>query len=176
MLFHKNIKLTRLSFCWIGLGIIILYIFLNRFNFIWGSSITEGRVDAFRIIISATNSYNEPVIKFFVDSKEITFTDDNNLDLELGQNVTVIYKKDNPGNARVYSFTGFWLNSIIWALIPTIIFLAAIFSFMNKQDYILIDLSRLFKVRWIKENQLKNLEENNKNDRNGPDHNLIENK
>lgn len=56
----------------------------------------------------------EPHIKFTAaDGKQFTFAAAQNLRVKPGERVKVIYKNANPARAAVYSFFGFWFNSIL---------------------------------------------------------------
>ena len=54
----------------------------------------------------------------------------------------VIIKKKNPKNASSFSFAGFWLNSLIYALIPIMFISALILTFINENTIFLISFGK----------------------------------
>lgn len=143
-------KLNRIHILFIGLGIIVLYLFLNRFDFIWGSSTTTGKVIGFEKWVARTGriSFRAPIIQFSTDNEQLTFQGETDMDIKLGETVEVIYKPSNPTNAEVYTFAGFWLSPIIYCLIPLIILIAAAFSFLKPSDTITINFSKGKKLQF----------------------------
>jgi hypothetical protein len=133
------IDLNRSKIFFIGLLIIFIYILLNRVDYIISSNTTEGKVIYKKNWVAGKGGqYYSSTIKFSVDSKEITFMNTTDMSLELGETVSVIYKVNNPENAQVYSFAGFWLMPIPYCLIPLMILTAAVFSFLTSSDIIIL--------------------------------------
>jgi len=56
----------------------------------------------------------EPHVTFISgDGRQIAFVAAQNLRIKPGEHIKVIYKSHNPNRAAVYSFFGFWFNSIL---------------------------------------------------------------
>ncbi len=128
------IKLNRNNIFLIGLFIIFIYLVLNRVDYIIGSNTTEGEV------IKTRN--HESIIKFQTDSKEITFHGTTIMTLEIGEKVRVIYKVENPKNAKIYRFSGFWFIPILYCLLPLMVLTAAAFSFLAPSNIIIISYEK----------------------------------
>ncbi|MEO5593769.1 MAG: DUF3592 domain-containing protein [Chitinophagaceae bacterium] len=65
-----------------------------------------------------------PVIKFSSTGKDtVFFNGSEGVQLQPGQQVPVLYHKNNPSNARVYTFEGIWVDTVINAAIPFVILL-----------------------------------------------------
>lgn len=88
-----------------------------------------------------------PVINFYHNSELIVFTAPRNIKLEPGSKVKVIYRKGNPYRAQLYNFYGYWLNAVIFTLLPIIIVSALVFTFVGKSDKVLFSFG---KVKLIK--------------------------
>ncbi len=58
-------------------------------------------------------SFEPHVIFTAGDGKQVSFAAAQNLRVKPGERVNVIYKSANPNRAAVYSFFGFWFNSIL---------------------------------------------------------------
>ncbi len=147
-----TVKLNRITILLIGISIVIIFLFLNRFDYIIGSTTTIGEVKYIKMWTQGTISrthYTAPIISFNYGSKTITFQAETNMDLEKGEKVNVIYKNKNPQNARIYSFIGFWLAPILYSMIPLLFLTALILSFINKSDEILFSFNKGFTMKRI---------------------------
>ena len=87
-----------------------------RCSFFVGADFTDGIVK--EIVIVPFGGKPPPLFKPLVafstnHGEQVTFTGAENLKLKRGERVRVIYKKNNPHHAAVYSFFGFWFVSIL---------------------------------------------------------------
>lgn len=80
-------------------------------------------------------------IRFQSADYQITFTGPNNLYLNIGDEVKVIYLKSNPEQAYIYSFKGFWLSAFIYSIIPLSILLGASVAILYPNEKLEIDFS-----------------------------------
>ncbi|MEO5684413.1 MAG: DUF3592 domain-containing protein [Chitinophagaceae bacterium] len=63
-----------------------------------------------------------PVIKFTSTGKDtVFFNGSEGIQLQPGQQVPLLYNKKNPATARVYTFKGLWVDTIINAVVPLVI-------------------------------------------------------
>lgn len=99
----------RLTSGYLAIIIIVMGI---RIAFFINSSFTDGVVSD---IQKSPRGYSfDSHITFTTsEGKTITFIAAPNLRLDIGERVRVIYKNKNPKKAAVYSFFGFWFNSIL---------------------------------------------------------------
>jgi hypothetical protein len=135
-----KIKLNRKSILILGYFIIIVFLSLNRINDINKSVITSGKIIGYKEWENKTfpeDVEKAAVVLFYNGKKENIFIAQRNVDYESGQIVRVIYKKQNVTNAKIFSFTGYWLEPIIICLIPLIIFSALTLTFIKKDDRII---------------------------------------
>lgn len=152
-------KLNRIHILLIGVAVVILYLFLNRLDFIWGSNITSGQVIRFEkwnaklhtdgnlLYTSDGLPFKAPLIEFIHEGQEYTFMGESDVEVKLNEQVQVIYKLSDPKDAEIYSFTGFWLTPIIYSLLPLMIVIAAVFSFLKPNDTIGINFFEDKKIR-----------------------------
>lgn len=127
-----------------GLFVIMLVVFLpNLYNLVF-RKIVQGKVVAINRVPSVfgsniTSSY--PVVLFKTDNGWYKFAAEQNLNLEEGQQVRVIYNPGKPEDAKVFSFAGFWLGYIIALLSGFFIWYALVASFPNRT------ILKMFKIK-----------------------------
>ncbi len=137
------VKLNRSRLFMTGLIIIFFYLVLNRINFTKDTSLTKGVVIGLKGWSRRGPAYSPPMVLFRSRSgEEITFHGETNSAYMEGDTVPVIYKNDDPSNAHINTFTGFWLGPLIYSILPLMILTAVVFSFMNERDFLIIDLGR----------------------------------
>ncbi len=145
-----KIRLNRIRIMFIGLLIISTFLIINRMVIINECEFTKGTVKKIVVNHSPGNgaiSSITPLIDFIYKGQTITFEATANINLEMGENVDVIYKKDNPANAEVFSFVGFWLIPIIYCLLPILFLLTATYSFLAANNFLVVDLGTFFKKK-----------------------------
>jgi len=91
----------------VGLGIRCLF-FIN-------ACFADGEVQRFNHRFVKRNIYSASAVILFhtKDGREVFFEGTRNLRLEQGEKVKVLYKKNQPQRAVVFSFFGFWFNTIL---------------------------------------------------------------
>lgn len=90
-----------------------------------------------------------PVVNFYYNSELIVFTAPRNIKIEPGSKVKVIYRKDNPYRAQLYNFYGYWLNAVIFTVLPIIIISAFVFTFVGKSDKVLFSFGKIKIVKHL---------------------------
>lgn len=136
------IKLNRKNLFVTGVIIILLYLILNRLDYMTGTAQTNGRIIGVRSwLLSAKEGemYSAPMVRFATDSRLVTFAGESNLNYKEGEIVPVIYKTSNPEKAHINTFLGLWLTPLLYCIFPLIL-LTAVYSFMNEKDRIIIHL------------------------------------
>lgn len=91
-----------------------------------------------------------PIVKFSTGMYEIRFQGPTNMHVQTGDHVTVIYDKNDPTEAGIYSFTGFWMIFLFYSILPVVVFSAATYSFLTKNDLLVIVLDKDFSIRKTK--------------------------
>lgn len=67
-------------------------------------------------------------IKFYAGDSLVTFLGPEGQPMNVREIVPVIYLDNDKTNAQIYTFSGFWLNGLLWCLLPSIFWLAVCFS------------------------------------------------
>lgn len=167
-----QLKLNRNIIFIFVVTIILLFAVINRYDYIFKSKVTTGYVSLARTeglsgALGLGFSQKIHVIAFSVGKKKYSIESESNAKLKIGQEVKVIYKKDDPNNAYVYNFTGFWLAPLLYSIIPLLFISAALLAFFDKEDCFVITLGKKLSVTKIKnskpllEEDLISLVENN---------------
>lgn len=134
--------LNRATLFVIGIVVIVFYLVLNRIHFMEGTAITKGEIIGLEGYSNRGPVYAPPMVHFITDSIDITFHGETNTDYREGEIVPVIYKLDNPSDAYIYSFLGFWLGPVLYCILPLMVLTAVVFSFMGERDRIVLRFER----------------------------------
>ena len=148
---------SRNKMVWIGIGIIFLIYFINKFTFIIGSEFTDGKIIKIHTAKSRGRygrgiTYQYPVIEFKIKDYVVTFTSDKDyLEHTRGDIVPVIYKTANPTDARMFTLTGFWL--VGWTapilFVSLLVWFSFSTSFFSKKTVFEFEY-RKFKLRIVR--------------------------
>lgn len=118
----------------IGLITALLFALIHILNFTVKSEITKGKVVAW---------YGpDPVVYFYDEGKMVQFTGESYMNVEVGDIVNVIYEEENPRNAAVFSFTGFFMRYFMFLILPMILFTAFVYSYFSRYDIITVNFKK----------------------------------
>jgi hypothetical protein len=134
------IRLNRVKLFVLGLVVIVTCYFIRQVTFIVTSHCAEGKVVAVTNANNTRTRISYPVVEFSVDGREYAFTGESNMDVEKGDRVEVIYKTDDPTDAHIYTFAGFWLRNIIWFIVPLLLWAAFSTSYLDKGELLTLNL------------------------------------
>jgi hypothetical protein len=140
-----ELKLYRNHLLILLIAIVGILYFLNRLNIINDSEFTEGIVIGQKVIrkpLAQEKVQKYPVVEFIYHGKKNVFDGEVNTDHETGERLTIIIKNKNPKEANIYDFTGFWLNSALFCIIPLLFLSAGILSFVGSERYILLSFGK----------------------------------
>lgn len=165
----KTIRLNRTKIYLIGVATILVFVVINRVNFIIGSKFTVGQVIKIkswstRNYRGGGSYYTAPIVKFTDHMNEMTFQGETNEDLKPGEFVKVIYKSDDQSDAKIFSFIDFMLPPLLYSLIPLLLLSAATFSFIESTDLVELNIEKMYKLTIRKEkisNNSRELKSNN---------------
>jgi hypothetical protein len=143
-----EVRLCRKRLFKIGLGILILYIGLNRLNILLGTQKTEGEVIAYQI--NSSPAFLPEIRYYSPEGQSVRFVGGEGSFFDIGEKVPVIFKINNPSEAWIYTFLSFWYPALIWAIFPLILLIAAVFSFVRKDEVIVMNLFKKFRIRKIR--------------------------
>lgn len=117
-----------------GLLLIVGTYSLFKLQSIRGAVITEGIVTGNRVHGINNSDFGSTVsaeIRYIVDDSIVTFPGPEGQPMKTGEIIPVIYHENDKLNAQIYTFDGFWLNGLLWCLLPAIFWLAVCFSVIN---------------------------------------------
>ncbi len=123
------------------------FFLFNRLDFITEGMITEGKVTG--IILQGSKII--PLISYSAGNTKFSISEETNLTLEPGEHIKIIYRKSCPEDARVYSFFGFWFPVLAWLIAPVMLLGAALFSFIDENQKIVIRFGKKRKTQEYRE-------------------------
>lgn len=110
--------------------------FINHITFILQSEQVKGKV----VSVSTSNGFSSvkyvyPLVEFSINEKTYIFRSDvDNPNYLQGDVVTVIYKKENPSEAYIYTFTHFWAKGLGYLINPLFLLYAVFYSLLARGD------------------------------------------
>lgn len=144
MILNKNQAFLLVTGISLFLVLVCKSYFLIRSNFTNGE-VTEKHYHYSRGRYGGKSVY--PVVKFISGDYEVSFEAGENLNYKIGDKVTVVYTRSDITNARIFSFSGFWLPGLLYGLVPFIFLTGIVFSFMDDNDTIEIRFDKSFSIR-----------------------------
>ncbi len=127
-------KLNRHHIFLIGITTGFLFAGIHIFNFMIKSDFTKG------VLVSYDG--NSPRIQIKVDGKNYIFTGLSDISIAPGERIDVIYDTNDPKNASVYTFVGFYMFYFFFLILPMILFTAFIYSWFDSRDYVIVDFKK----------------------------------
>lgn len=122
---------ARVAVFFAGIAVIALVYLGFKLPFISRGTVTEGIVT--RHYMHGINKSDfgntfSAEIKFYAGEQLITFLGPEGQQMNKGEIIPVIYDPANPGEAFVYTFSGYWLHGLLWCIFPLILWVAVCFS------------------------------------------------
>jgi len=114
----------KTTFILVLAAIFVLPFFLYKLIWMYNAVPATGTMCFMGKTLNGQFSSEYPVIKFTVSGKDtIFFNGSDGMQLKRGDLVPVLYYKSNPATARVNTFAGIWVDTIVDASIPFVILL-----------------------------------------------------
>ncbi|HNQ68669.1 MAG TPA: DUF3592 domain-containing protein [Bacteroidales bacterium] len=160
-----TISLNRSKILIIAIITVFAFLAINRIDRIRKSTITTGKVSGVEIRKSKWNHGEDrsALIQFEYNGDTIHFRGEQNVQYELEEEVRVVFQNDNPNNAKIYSFAGFWLAPLMYCIIPLWLLSALVLSLFDKSDKVIIKLGKrttIVKQKQSQSTSLKIIEDN----------------
>ena len=156
-------KITRKKLVIISISIILLFYLINRLNIIISSDFADAQVVGEKIQCNQDSTRCETItvyIGFTYNNSYYICESEKSEIYPIGEELKVIIKNKDPHNASSFRFAGFWLNSLLYTLLPIMIIAALILTFINKNDVFLINFGKEKKTHITKlKDENKSLEE-----------------
>ncbi len=123
------------------MGIIFLFLLLNRFQFYFGSKTAVGKVVAYSKSTELSRvSY--PVIRFEANGIQYRVKGLKDLNVYINDYVEMIYQPSDPSGAVVNSFYGFWSYPILFCLIPFMLWVSFVYAYIMPRDKLFITVGK----------------------------------
>lgn len=119
--FYKSVILLG------GLVVIFGTYYLIKIQYKKDAVITEGIVTTNYMHGINKSNFGSTVsaeIRFYANDSMVTILAPEGQPMDVGLIVPILYHANNPGNAIVYTFNGFWLHGLIWCILPSIFWVA----------------------------------------------------
>ena len=135
--------------------VIILAFYGSRLDYLLTGNLADGEVVNIQTYYSTgiknlgRGRYEAAIIKFNVDSASHYFQGVSNINLTVGEKVTVIYKLSELKKAKVYSFYGYWYPPLIYLFFPWFVIAAVVMSIVRKNEKLLIEVGRGIKLKKV---------------------------
>ena len=136
-----NLKLNNHKVFLIGVGLIILFMLLNRLQFYVGSETAKGTIVGFTKYSGRYPKYY-PLISFEVSGIEYRVKGLKDLDVNTGDSVEVIYQPSDPAGAVVNNFQGFWIYPILFCFIPLIFWVSFVYAYITPKESLFISVGK----------------------------------
>ena len=136
-----KLQLNSHKVFFIGVSIIIFFLFLNRLNFYYGSKTAVGTVVG---LTKYTGSYPKfyPIISFEENGFEFRVEGIKDLDVTYNDKVEMIYQPSDPSGAVVNSFYGFWFYPILFCIIPFMVWVSFVYSYITPKEFLYIKVGK----------------------------------
>ena len=133
-----SFSFRRITVFYIGTIIILIACYTPRIQFYLHGKIVPGKVTHNITWSGRRTTYSASVVKFVAGDYQYTIHGETNVHFNQNDIVSVIYNPDDPADAKILSFLGFWFVPMLYSILPFIIMAAAVFSFMSSEDRLTI--------------------------------------
>lgn len=133
MLKNKKLMVIRLNqpvIFFLGLAIILSYFLIDRLVIIYQSNITMGIIDG----------YGHRSVAKFESSFGTLTVENNDKDLHHGDSVPVLYNRQSPAVAYIYTTYNFWVRYILGSLILIVPWSAFAWGYVSPNKVVEIKL------------------------------------
>ena len=138
-------KVTRKKLVIISIGIILIFYLINRLNVIINSDFADAQVVGEKIQCNQDSTHCETIIVYigFTYNNSYYICESEKSEIyPIGEELTVIIKNKDPHNASSFRFAGFWLNSLLYTLLPIMVIAALILAFIKENAVFIINLGK----------------------------------
>lgn len=134
------LKLSRTKLILAGLVIMFLIYISGRLYHIIGSETITGKFAFYIEEVVKEEQVVFPIIEYTIKDSTYQFRAKENTKYEEGETVPVLLKNKNPDLPLLYDLNSFWLFPLFYFLLPLLIFISFIMSYIGKNEKIEISL------------------------------------
>lgn len=134
------LKLSRTKLILAGLVIMFLIYISGRLYHIVGSETITGKFAFYIEEVVKEEQVVFPIIEYTIKDSTYQFRAKENTKYEEGETVPVLLKNKNPDLPLLYDLNSFWLFPLFYFLLPLLIFISFIMSYIGKNEKIEISL------------------------------------
>lgn len=140
-------KLYKNNIYLLLIGLIALVMVIEKSFFLLRTDFAEGEViKRTSKNTSRRHGYTPTfqLVRFKVDNKEVMFSTSQYANYRIGEKVKVVYLKSEFTNAKIFSFSEYWLPGFTRGLFVFIIVSGIVYAFMRKNEFIEINFKKPF--------------------------------
>ena len=144
-----TMQLTKIQFAILLMALLVLPFFGYKAVWLLRSIPAKGTMCFMGKSLNGQLSSTYPVIRFrSLKGDTIYFNGANELMYERGEIIPVRYQESMPAEARIYSFAGLWLDTVIYALVPFLLLLIVFLhpEIIPRRSKIIIGKKALVKI------------------------------
>lgn len=134
------LKLTKSKLILLGLGIIFLIYFLDRFRHIIGSEQINGTFAFYIEEIVKDEKVNFPIIEYTIKDSTYQFRAKENTTYEERETVPVLLENKDPDFPLLFDINSFWLYPLFYFLLPLLLWVSFAISYIGKNEIIAIGI------------------------------------
>lgn len=138
------IKLSKIQCLFFGLALILLGYSINRLRHIIGSEKVTGKFVFY--IDETVNQENMsfPIIEYVMPDSVYQFRAKENTHYEPGETVSVLLENKDPDHPLLYTVGSFWLFPLVYLILPVLLWVSFILSYINKNEIVKISFKNPF--------------------------------
>lgn len=140
-----SFRLSRIIVFLLGIMMMLSIYFYIQYNTYTKSLFTHGVVVYTPSAEINADGLIPMTLHYYVDMKEFEVTVEVPLEMA-NKAVTVRYLPEKPHNGKIYDFNDFWLISMLWLVVPLMLWTAFLFTAMTPSGKIAIKLEKKGKI------------------------------
>ncbi len=115
------IKLNKVNCFLFGLGIIFLFYFINRLDYIIGSEKASGRLIGYLLDDEGEQHRYFPIVEYTWKEQVYRCRGRENASVEPKKDIPVLLEHGDPYQPVIYTLGSFWLYPLFYALLPVVL-------------------------------------------------------
>ncbi len=130
--------LSKIQALLLGVGLIVLIYSAERSSHIIGADIVHGEFVFYIDEVVDAEQVSFPIIEYAVRDSIYQFRAKRDTHYKVGQTVPVLLENRNPDTPLLFTLGSFWLYPILFYILPLLIWISFITSYIGKNEYVAI--------------------------------------